>query len=86
MTYLKSLLCLNIERAAQFNNISEGCDDWVWEVCVQKDFETNMTFDHTSCPGFTYKEVQSILQTQAELDAENESDEENEEYEDEKES
>ena len=41
-----------------------------------------MIYDHTSFIGFTHKEVQSILQTQAELDEENE---EYEVYEEEKE-
>ena len=43
-----------------------------------------MIYDHTSFIGFTHKEVQSILQTQAELDEECESDE-YEEYGEEKE-
>ena len=84
MIHLKSLLYQNIERAAQLRNSSEGCGSWVWKVCVLKDFETKMIYDHTSFIGFTHKEVQSILQTQAELDEECESDE-YEEYEEEKE-
>ena len=79
--HLRSLLYQNIFRATQLRNSGEGCGRWVWKVCVERDFETNMIFDHTSFPGFTHKEVQSLLQTQAELDEENESDEYEEERE-----
>lgn len=78
-------ICQNIVRAAQLNNSSEGCDSWVWEVSVQRDFETNMIFDSNSFLGFTYKEVKSILQTEAELNEEYVSGD-HEEYEDENES
>ena len=47
---------------------------------MEKDFETNMTYDYSSFPGFTHEEVKSLLQTQAELDEEYDSEvyEENE--------
>jgi len=73
--HLKNLLYQNIFRATQLRNSGEGCGRWVWKVCVEKDFETNMTYDYSSFPGFTHEEVKSLLQTQAELDEEYDSEE-----------
>ena len=62
MLYLKSLLSQNIERAV--NNSVGGQGGWVWEVSVKRDFEVNMVFDNTSFHGLSYKEVQSLFQTE----------------------
>ena len=78
MTYLKSLMCQNIERAV--NNSLEGCGGWVREVSVRRDFEANLVFDRTSFHGFSYIEIQSLFQTEVsdEDDEENNLDDEEE--------
>ena len=62
MTYLRSLLSLNIDRAV--TNSREGCGEWVREVSVRRDFEANMVFDCTSFHGFSFLEMQSLLQAE----------------------